>query len=217
MQIYKITSHTLTVETGVKNTVFSVAYVRNALVLRAREFRSFVYDLAFISANKDFTTGGYFDAEDRVVVFDKVDLSVDIEPGDFIVVNDVRYLINEVLDFEPNSIQAAACRRVRGAPLLRVESVKSNLTITHEAEYVDTSSDILEASSVLYLTQRLIEKSPVIANETSDVINLSQSLTGRLAATIMLGSSSVLNLSQTSVSSYIPYSGPPRDGFGPLR
>ena len=64
MQYYRITGSEVNSTTGEKTVVYNKFNIKRAIVLKAREYRSFVYDLAFISANKDFTTGGFFDPTD---------------------------------------------------------------------------------------------------------------------------------------------------------
>ena len=48
--------------------------------MRSNEQRKFVYDLAFIAAAKNFTTGGYFDETKRLVIIDAKDLPISFVP-----------------------------------------------------------------------------------------------------------------------------------------
>ena len=60
--------------------------IKRAIILNERSSRDFVYDLAFIAANKNFTQGGYFDERTFRGLIDKSDLgSVTITMNDYIV------------------------------------------------------------------------------------------------------------------------------------
>ena len=54
--------------------------IRRAIVLPSTLDRSFVYDLAFIASNKNFTGGGYFDRNKRTIIIDSKDLPKDLKP-----------------------------------------------------------------------------------------------------------------------------------------
>jgi hypothetical protein len=48
--------------------------IKKAIVLPKTLDRSFVYDLAYIASNKNFTGGSYFDRNQRVMILDAKDL-----------------------------------------------------------------------------------------------------------------------------------------------
>lgn len=54
--------------------------IRRAIIVKSTEARKFIYDLAFIAAAKNFTTGGYFDEKKRLVIVDGKDLPLDLVP-----------------------------------------------------------------------------------------------------------------------------------------
>jgi len=62
------------VTTGAITRVFTTFTVQKVIVLPAALTREFVYDLAYIAANKNFTNGGYFDAQNRNIIIQKSDL-----------------------------------------------------------------------------------------------------------------------------------------------
>lgn len=68
------TKNEYNVETGVADREFQEISVRRAIVLPAKVTRDFVYDLAYIASNKNFTEGGFFDKTARNVIVRSTDL-----------------------------------------------------------------------------------------------------------------------------------------------
>ena len=158
---YRTESHTTDMESGDKVTVLDMTHIRKVVVLRAREFRSFVYDLAYISANKDFTTGGFFDPSDRRIVIDPRDLAVGVIPtvDDYCIFNNSKYEVKEVFDFEDAAMYILLARKVKGSPIVRIENTYSVMDLTQAPE--STIQDKLERSpsSTVAVTQT-IEENP---------------------------------------------------------
>jgi hypothetical protein len=69
-------------KTGIATRSYQTVTIRRAIVLPERLERDFVYDLAFIASNKNFTYGGHFDKGQRRVIVDGRDL-----PTDFVINN----------------------------------------------------------------------------------------------------------------------------------
>ena len=141
---YQVVSHDVDPSTGEKTTTYRKFTITRAIVLRAREFRSFVYDLAYISANKDFTTGAYFDPEDRQIIIDAADVPLDFEPNplDYIVFQNEKYNVSDVYHYENNAAYGFIGRKVRGEPIIRIEERISVMNLTHEVEvWVDDMLD----------------------------------------------------------------------------
>lgn len=158
VQYYQVPSHDVDPVTGVKTTGTTLIQVRRAVVLRSRQFRSFVYDLAFISANKDFTEGGFFDPEDRRVLFDKKDLKGIVPtPDDYMIINDSRYDVAEVLSFEEDAAFICLARKLRGGDIVRDETALSVLNLTQTVSVVKGNSLEQNVTSKLNLTQELLE------------------------------------------------------------
>ena len=92
----------LDVDTGVETptTVDSVTLSRG--ILLPRKLRTdFAYDLSFIAANKNFTYGGFFGKNSRLVLIDANDLgSYVIAKQDYVVINSKRYVINDLDEYE---------------------------------------------------------------------------------------------------------------------
>lgn len=156
---YQIVGHSLDPQTGDKVTILTKTKIRRAVVLRAREFRSFVYDLAFISANKDFTTGGYFDPEDRKIIIDPKDVPVGFEPNvdDYFIYQNVKYEIKEVFHFEEDYAYTMLARKLRGAPIVRIEEALSVMNLQQEPSSIIQDKLERTVESVLTLTQTLEE------------------------------------------------------------
>jgi len=156
---YQISSHDVDPLTGNKTTVETVTHIRRAIVLRAREFRSFVYDLAYISANKDFTEGGYFDPEDRNIILDAKDFikGFDPNPDDYLIVKNKRYDVSAIQTFEENAAFLITARKLRSGKLVRKEKALSVIGFTQTVSSVTVDKLLRSPSSSLSLTQTLIE------------------------------------------------------------
>jgi hypothetical protein len=136
--LYKFISES-NLDTGVITETYTVKEIRRALVEPTREVRSFVYDLAYISANKDFTSGGFFDPADRLVVIDrKKDLrnwgKIDLEQ--FFMIDNRRFDIKSIQEYENNSAVVCMCRETQGQVVTHMASVVSVMSLNHEVEAV---------------------------------------------------------------------------------
>lgn len=146
------------VETGEKQISTSVIHVKKAVVLRAREFRSFVYDLAFISANKDFTTGGFFDPEDRRVIIQASDLNGhNPQIWDYFIFQDDKYDVKEVIEFENDFAFSFLARKVRGQVISRMVSEHNGLLLTQSVDYEVVDRLDRHVTSHIEFTQTLEE------------------------------------------------------------
>lgn len=156
---YQVSTHTMDVEDGDKTTTHVKTRIQRAIVLRAREFRSFVYDLAFISANKDFTTGGFFDPEDRNIIIDKNDAPVAFEPviSDYIIFQNRKYVVKEIFSFEEDYAYVFSVRRLKGAEIVRIESALSVVDFQQASSNTTVDLLIRSVKSPLTLTQALNE------------------------------------------------------------
>lgn len=78
--LYIPTSTQQNVETGEISRSWDTISISRAIIVRSSENRKFVYDLAYIAAAKNFTTGGYFDEKKRLVIIDAKDLPATFVP-----------------------------------------------------------------------------------------------------------------------------------------
>ena len=137
VDLYKFTS-TTDINTGEITETFTVKKIRRALVEPTREMRSFVYDLAYISANKDFTMGGFFDPSDRIVVVDrKRDIPSDwgdLNLNQFFMIKNKRYDIKSLQEYENNSALVFICRETQGQVLTHMATVISVMSLSQTVE-----------------------------------------------------------------------------------
>jgi hypothetical protein len=153
-----IDQHATDPVTGIKTIVLDVKFIKRAVVLRAREFRSFVYDLAFISANKDFTTGGFFDPEDRRFIFEARDLNGhNPQIWDYCIFQNSRYDIKEVFEFEDNHAFMCLGRKVRGQNITRINESHSGILLTDSVSSIVTDKLTRDVTSSLNLTDSVVE------------------------------------------------------------
>jgi hypothetical protein len=159
IEYYKINSHSTDLESGVFATTHTCIPIAKAVVLRAREFRSFVYDLAYISANKDFTEGGFFDPQDRRVLLDVSDLPLGFNPAvdDYFILDGNKYEIKEVLEYGENYTFQMLARQLRGSLKTQIQKPVSILELSDSASQEIVSNLVQSISSSLDLSQTLYE------------------------------------------------------------
>jgi len=136
--LYKIDSVT-DYDTGNITETYTNVKINKALAEPTREVRSFVYDLAYISANKDFTMGGFFDTSDRIVVLDSKDIPStwgEIDNNQFLMIQNQRFDIKEVQEYENNSAIVLVCRMTKGAYLTHLINVISVMSLDQAISYV---------------------------------------------------------------------------------
>jgi len=138
VDLYNQTLGETDLETGQKSSTYSKVSIRRAIVQPARNHRDFVYDLAYISANKDFTTGGFFDAADRRIIVDARDLPSTwvMDADQFVIFNNQRYDIKSFYEFEQDMGYILVVRATIGQKLVRLEEPKSILTLQQLASGV---------------------------------------------------------------------------------
>lgn len=69
-----IASTSANVETGVIDTKITTLPVRRAIVLKGSKLSRFIYDLAYIAANKNFTYGADFTQQGITIIVDASDI-----------------------------------------------------------------------------------------------------------------------------------------------
>lgn len=86
------------IQTGKMSQTKQEITIRRAIVGPALELRDFVYDLSFIAANKNFTYGGFFDVDTRMMIIDSKDLPKGFEPNldDYVIYENRPYQFKEV-------------------------------------------------------------------------------------------------------------------------
>jgi len=96
--------------TGVITRNYQISNVRYAMILDKDTIRSFVYDLAFIASNRNFTSGGYFDKNTTVFYIDRRDLDFPLSEDDMntstyieVEKNSHTYLCKKLQNYEDDS------------------------------------------------------------------------------------------------------------------
>jgi hypothetical protein len=109
---FRLRTNTNNVRTGVIAREYDSYTIWKAIILPAILDRSFVYDLAYIASNKNFTTGGYFDRTKRAIMIDAADLPKDFQPRvkDHVEFEDERYELVTIERHAKNSIYLLSCQ-----------------------------------------------------------------------------------------------------------
>lgn len=78
VQLHQIDDNTVNLTSGAITKSYLTYRIKKAIVLPVNATRSFVYDLAYIAANKNFTGGGLFDKSYTTVIIDMKELPTGI-------------------------------------------------------------------------------------------------------------------------------------------
>ena len=84
--ILRVVNDSYNLETGVITPANTDYTISRAILAPRRSVRDFVYDLSFIAANKNFTYGGLFDADERAIIIDAKDLPAGVRPTQDMVI-----------------------------------------------------------------------------------------------------------------------------------
>lgn len=113
--LFKNRAATINRETGVETPTFTNKTVKRVIIMPEAFQRNFVYDSSYLVANRNFSTGGFFDAGNRVLIVDNKDL------GTFVVDNDTHYEINdkyydtvEIISVAEGLAHAIKIRHIKG-------------------------------------------------------------------------------------------------------
>ena len=87
-------------KTGKVHREYKTIKIRRGIVLPEQLKPTFVYDIAFLAANKNFTYGGLFGSSTRLVIIDGKDIPSDyvIEEEDEVVFNDKVHAVKNIND-----------------------------------------------------------------------------------------------------------------------
>lgn len=130
------TSYDLVAGTTVRT--YNTYNIMKAIVLPTNEQRDFVYDLAFIAANKNFTTGGYFGVDALEIIVDLQDLPVGVSltVNEQILIGNRKYQVARVRITEG---QEGVQLSVKGLPEAAYEDqLSSTVALTQGVTYVHT-------------------------------------------------------------------------------
>lgn len=99
----KPTTSTSDVTTGKMTRAYDVHRINKAVILPIDTLKTFIYDLTYVAANKNFTYGAYFDKSSSFVIIDPIDLPLGLEIAesiDQIIVGTVKYEVAKSERFE---------------------------------------------------------------------------------------------------------------------
>lgn len=107
-------------DTGKQTVKRDAINIRRCIVLPETQERTFTYALAFIASNKNFTYGGFFDVNRRMLVIDKKDLPSDFEitTDHYFIVNGTRYDVEKATDY--HKCWFVGCKQVDNITRYRV-------------------------------------------------------------------------------------------------
>lgn len=111
IHVVRLDSQTKNYETGVVSPAYSVYSVAKAIEMPKSEQTLFNYDIAYVKAASNFTQGGFFDIETRVLLFDKDDLEITIRMTD-VIIKDSRPLRIRKLDNIESQIVVLTCHEL---------------------------------------------------------------------------------------------------------
>ena len=122
-------------QTGKLSRGFQTLIVEKAPVLPADVDRSFVYDLAYIAATKNFTEGAFFDRKQRFVILPARQLPKHFEPNldDFIVFKTQGYSIQGIQFIEEVAGYRLRVIAIENQRNVRWVTAKSSITLTTTA------------------------------------------------------------------------------------
>jgi hypothetical protein len=98
-------STSLNLDTGAIAQVAIEVSIAKLLVFPEKMARKFIYDLAYVAANKNFTYGGQFDEQQTLIAIDSRDLGV-ITPkvDDHLIIHSTRFEVKKVIDYPEDRV-----------------------------------------------------------------------------------------------------------------
>ncbi len=144
IDIYKLVASETNVRTGEKVITKTVTHVRRAVVVPARIDRIAQRTISVISANKQFVTGGTYDASQRDFIIDRRDVPAlpELTADDWIIYNRRKYQVKTVEAFEVDAGWVVSARELVGEVPEQIieERVKSTLAFEPDLESDDNLS-----------------------------------------------------------------------------
>lgn len=128
MSIYHVVSSTTNRITGKKVVNKTVIDIPRVIVLPTTLQRKALYDLAYLSSNKSFSYGAYFDATERTFIVDNRDLPNDyvITENDFCIYDGLRYQFKVVQEFEHKQATLITGKAVTGQELDQIIDLRAS-------------------------------------------------------------------------------------------
>jgi hypothetical protein len=123
--LYRFLESNTDYKTGVKTNLTESHIVRKCIILPVKITREVVQSVSAISANKSFVYGGSYDTDSRDFIIDARDVPVGYSPrqNDFIVYNDTRYELKNVVELEQKTGWLIAGKAVVGPATIRANLI----------------------------------------------------------------------------------------------
>jgi hypothetical protein len=133
--LYRTSTATVDLATGVKSVPHDVVRIRRAVCLPLMLDRTFYYDLTFIATNKNFTYGGHTDRAQQSFIIDTRDL-----PKDFKITVGM-WIVHDKQRFD---IQTAEMSEAKAAYLIVARQIVSSDASDILDERVSDTIDVEE-------------------------------------------------------------------------
>ncbi len=124
--------------TGAKVRTATPYVIKKVIILPSNWQRKFAYDLSFVAANKNFTYGGFFDADTRNFIVDCADLpkNFEITLDHVLIIGTKRYVLSSVQLVDDQGIWLLSGKSLRGELPGQVISiaVQDDVTSTEDTD-----------------------------------------------------------------------------------
>lgn len=116
IDIYKLISTETDTRTGVKTVNKTLYRIQRAVVLPVKKQRTAVQGISEISFNKEFVSGGTYDAGQRDFIIDRLDCPTlpELSADDWLVYKGEKYQIKTVEDFEVDAGWVVTAKKLAG-------------------------------------------------------------------------------------------------------
>ena len=134
LTLYKILNVDKDLDTGEQRDNVKLLTIRRAVLLPSSLTRKFIYDPAYLKSNKNFTTGGTFDPNNREILLDYRDVGeFDIEIDDYVIYDRKRWQVVEVIELEYKTAFIIKVTESKGSEAVDVTDISHSLSLTQEA------------------------------------------------------------------------------------
>ncbi len=110
--IVQLTKGVTNYRTGQKDVTRVVTVVKRMIFLPYMDITKFSYPLTYIASNKNFSYGGFYDAQQRTVIIDRKDYSGELTPEFRIIEGTREYELSHITMTEDDSGYIAIINRV---------------------------------------------------------------------------------------------------------
>lgn len=134
LTLHKIISVDRDLDTGDQRNTIRLLTIKRAVLLPTSLMRRFIYDPAYLKSNKNFTTGGTFDPNNREILLDYEDVGeFNIEIDDYIIYDDKRWQVTMVSELEYKTAFVIEVCEGKGSPVEDLLKPSHTLNLTQAA------------------------------------------------------------------------------------